>query len=128
MQEAMGNVVHNALKFTENGYITIHTRAENGHAIVDVEDTGRGMCPETVKQLFSRDQVFSGPPTPESGTGLGLYVARQFMLAQQGDVSATSEVGRGSRFTIRVPLYQKETTKGVTHESVPQSISTAGRR
>ena len=102
--EVLSNLADNALKFTREGTIKISTRREDNWGVVEITDTGKGIAPETLKALFSRDQAFSGWPEAESGWRLGLYIARHFMQMQQGEISAISEVGKGSTFTCKIPL------------------------
>ena len=102
--EAISNVVNNAVKFTKDGSITVKMRADGDLGVVEVVDTGRGMPDEIVGKLFTRDQIFSGSPTPESGSGLGLYIAKEFMTLQGGNISVTSTLGKGSSFIFKIPL------------------------
>ncbi|MFQ5795069.1 MAG: ATP-binding protein [Candidatus Bipolaricaulia bacterium] len=104
MVDALSNVIDNAVKFTHEGSITIRTKSENGFGIVEVVDTGEGMSDDLLNRLFKRDQIFSGGPTPEIGSGLGLYITKKFMSLQHGDISVTSAVGKGSHFVFKIPL------------------------
>ncbi|MCP4610598.1 MAG: HAMP domain-containing histidine kinase, partial [Planctomycetes bacterium] len=104
MVEALCNVINNAIKFTENGSVDVHAEGNGNCAVVTVSDTGKGMSPDTIAKLFSKDQIFSGSPTPEGGSGLGLYIAKEFMELQNGKISVTSVEGEGSRFVFKVPL------------------------
>ena len=103
--ETLSNVVNNATKFTDQGSITISLRQDSGLGIIEVTDTGRGMKNETMQDLFKRDKVLSGGPVAGGGAGLGLYIAKGFMQAQHGDITATSSPGNGSSFILKVPLY-----------------------
>lgn len=107
--EAIGNVIDNAIKFTDSGRIKIELVIEEDKGKVTVSDTGKGMSQETVAKLFRKDQVFSGSPSPEGGSGLGLYITKEFMKYQSGDVRVTSELGRGSKFTFYLPLAKVST-------------------
>ncbi len=106
LAEAIGNSVSNALKHTEKGSITVRSRLGERRdiAVIEVADTGKGMEPDILKKLFSRDQVLSSNASPESSAGLGLYITRHFMRLQKGDVWASSEPGKGSIFTYTIPL------------------------
>jgi signal transduction histidine kinase len=101
----LSNVVNNATKFTDQGSITISLRQEAGYGVIEITDTGRGMKNETMQDLFKRDKVLSGGPVAGGGAGLGLYIAKGFMQAQHGDITATSSPGNGSSFILKVPLY-----------------------
>ena len=103
--ETLSNVVNNAIKFTDQGSITISLRQEEGYGVIEVTDTGRGMRNETLQDLFKKEKVLSGGPVAGGGAGLGLYIAKGFMQAQHGDITATSSPGNGSSFILKVPLY-----------------------
>lgn len=102
--EALSNVIHNALKFTDKGSIHISTRTVNGFAIVDVKDTGRGITKQNIQKLFTKDQIFTGAPSSKGGCGLGLYIAKQFMKLMDGDIKVNSKYNVGSTFSFSLPL------------------------
>jgi PAS domain S-box-containing protein len=104
MAEAISNIMDNAIKFTDSGAITLRINSEQGKGIVVVEDSGKGMDEATLTKLFKKDQIFSGSPKPEGGSGLGLYIANEFMNYQNGSISVWSAPGVGSKFTFAVPL------------------------
>ncbi len=104
MIEALGNVVENAVRYTEAGAIAIRTWTDDTYAYVEVADTGRGIAADVLGKLFTKNQILSGEPTSEGGSGLGLYVAKAFMRLQRGDITVTSLVGRGSAFVLKIPL------------------------
>ena len=103
--ETLSNVVNNAIKFTDQGSITISLRQEEGYGVIEVTDTGRGMRNENLQDLFKKEKVLSGGPVAGGGAGLGLYIAKGFMQAQHGDITATSSLEKGSSFILKVPLY-----------------------
>jgi len=105
--EALSNIVNNCIKFTDQGHIAINIGQNNEYGIIEVNDTGRGMSSETLQELFKREKILSGGPVAGGGAGLGLYIAKGFMKAQNGDITATSIIGKGSTFTITVPLYRE---------------------
>jgi signal transduction histidine kinase len=99
------NLVHNALKYSpDGGQVRVCCRA-GGCAEVAVEDEGVGIATEDQDRLFTR---FGRIATPETagiaGTGLGLYLSRDLARRHGGDVSVVSEPGRGSTFTLSLPL------------------------
>lgn len=104
MAEAVSNSISNAIKHTAKGGITIHISQEGTFGIVTVTDTGGGIPPDILKKLFTRDQILGGSASPEQSAGLGLYIAKNFMELQKGDIDVTSEMGKGTKFTYRVPL------------------------
>lgn len=104
MVEALANAVNNAVKFTSQGSITIKAKSKDNFAFVEVKDTGKGISQDLLGKLFDKDQMFSSTPGAEKGAGLGLYITKNFMLLQNGDISVKSEVGKGSNFVFKIPL------------------------
>jgi PAS domain S-box-containing protein len=111
LQQIITNLLTNAIKFTEEGGNIEVTLERNGrHAELRVADNGIGMSPELASRVF---EVFHQGGTPQrrkSGLGLGLAIARQLAEAHGGSLSAESPgEGRGSVFTLRLPLTAKST-------------------
>jgi signal transduction histidine kinase len=109
LRQALLNLMSNANKFTERGTITInahHRQGNDGDWIaLAVTDTGIGMTPEQMGKLFQEfSQASSSTASKYGGTGLGLVISRRFCQMMGGDITVESEPGRGSTFTIRVPL------------------------
>ena len=109
LRQALLNLMSNANKFTDRGTITIDARQrhENGCGWITlaVQDTGIGMTPEQMGKLFQEfSQASSATASKYGGTGLGLVISRRFCQMMGGDITVASEPGRGSTFTIRVPL------------------------
>jgi PAS domain S-box-containing protein len=103
--QALSNIIHNATKYTNKGSISIGVTVKKGNALISVRDTGIGITPKIQAKLFKRNQILSGKPIAGGGTGLGLYIAKKFMLAQHGNVTiASTRVGRGTTFVLRIPL------------------------
>jgi two-component system sensor histidine kinase BaeS len=104
MSQIIGNLVANAIQYTSRGGISIGARREPDRVWIAVEDTGSGIAPEVCAHIF--DPFYRGAPGQRfpQGMGLGLAIARDIARAHGGDITVQSEVGRGSRFTIAVPL------------------------
>ena len=101
------NLVDNAIKFTEQGGVTVRAYSDGGAAVVDVSDTGVGIPPERLPSIFERFyRVDSSRST--QGTGLGLALALQIVQNHGGTISARSSEGEGSTFTVR---FGKKTLK-----------------
>lgn len=104
LQAILRNLVSNAIKFTETGRVSVSCRTEGGEVLIDVRDTGRGMDPHLLDQALEGDQMTSRPGTAqESGAGLGLFLVREFCEAQRGRLSARSQPGEGTTFTVTLP-------------------------
>jgi signal transduction histidine kinase/DNA-binding response OmpR family regulator len=112
IRQALLNLVSNAVKFTERGLVTLaaeREQADGGDWIVfRVADTGIGMTPEQMERLFQDfTQADSSTTRKYGGTGLGLAISRRFCRMMGGDITVESEPGRGSTFTIRLPVAVK---------------------
>ncbi|MCP4807322.1 MAG: HAMP domain-containing protein [Proteobacteria bacterium] len=108
LQQILGNLVRNAIKFTEQGgKVTLHARTHGGFAVLAIEDTGRGIPEEAQRHLFEKFfQVERGDKRLSGGAGLGLYIVDQLTRAMNGTIEVRSVVGEGSTFTLRFPLVE----------------------
>ncbi|MDE1193036.1 MAG: ATP-binding protein [Arachidicoccus sp.] len=103
----LNNIISNAIRYSyENSIITIDATKENTQTKISVTDTGQGIIPEYIPKIF--DRYFRIPGTKKEGTGLGLSISKEFIEAQKGSIEVDSEYGKGSRFTIRLPLSLRE--------------------
>lgn len=105
-KQALMNLISNASKFTENGSIAIKLSHENGEGVrIDVTDSGIGMNSEEMGRLFEAYQQANEQTSKRyGGTGLGLAISRQYCRLMGGDLSVASAPGRGSTFSIRLPI------------------------
>lgn len=99
------NLLHNSIKFTsENGAISIRLIAAAGGAEVTIEDTGIGIAAEDLVHIFERFYKADKSRNREAGgSGLGLSIVKKIVDIHQGDISADSQIGHGTRFVITVP-------------------------
>jgi heavy metal sensor kinase len=106
LKQLLLNLVDNALKYTlPGGQVTLGLSREEGWAAVTVMDTGPGIPAEDLPRLFDRFyRVDKSRARPQGGTGLGLSIARWIAEAHGGSIAVQSEVGKGSVFTVRLPL------------------------
>lgn len=105
IDRVLTNLIRNAIKFTEEGGITVRLGRSNGSAVISVEDTGIGIPAGQVTTIFERfQQVDSTSTRRYEGTGLGLTIVKESVEIQQGTVEVESELGRGTVFTVRLPL------------------------
>ncbi len=105
VRQSLFNLLSNAAKFTTSGIITLRATAEGAeHMIFTVSDTGIGMETEQLARLFTPfQQAEAGTSRHYGGTGLGLALTRHFCRILGGDVTARSDPGKGSVFTVRLP-------------------------
>lgn len=105
LAQALGNLLSNAIKYTPRGAaISVEADAEDGAAWIRVSDTGPGIAPEEQVRIFT--PFYRGPQAGRfsQGMGLGLSIARDLVVAHGGRLEVESIPGRGSRFTMWVPL------------------------
>ncbi|MEP6551611.1 MAG: HAMP domain-containing sensor histidine kinase, partial [Gemmatimonadales bacterium] len=104
-QQIIVNLLSNALKFTpEGGSVGLRAESLGGRVLVRITDTGIGIPVEQLERIFDPFvQVQSGPTRASDGVGLGLAISRDMARQMGGDVSAESETGKGSVFTLSLP-------------------------
>jgi signal transduction histidine kinase len=105
-QQILSNLLSNAIKFTpEGGRVVLKATADGDAVVVTVVDTGVGIAPEDQELVFERFRQAANPMTREhAGTGLGLSIVRELSKLLGGEVTLQSELGRGSTFTLRLPV------------------------
>jgi signal transduction histidine kinase len=110
LRQILSNLLSNALKFTpEGGRVLLRAGADGPDLVVTVSDTGVGIAPEHQELVFEKFRQAANPLTREyEGTGLGLSIVRELSKLLGGEVTLRSELGRGSTFTVRLPLELKE--------------------
>jgi signal transduction histidine kinase len=104
LQQVIGNLLSNAIRYTARGSITVRSRLGPEGARVEVEDTGIGMSPEDQARIF--EEFFQVDETRRAigeGYGLGLTVARRMAILMGGELCVVSELGKGSTFSLTLP-------------------------
>jgi CheY-like chemotaxis protein/anti-sigma regulatory factor (Ser/Thr protein kinase) len=106
LKQMILNLVSNAIKFTpEGGTVTIKAARVHDRLEIVVSDNGIGIAAQDIELLFKEfQQVDSGVNRKQQGTGLGLALTRSFAILHGGDVRVHSELGKGSQFTIDLPI------------------------
>ena len=124
IRRVLGNLIENSVKYTPDcGVIVLSAHGNGNEVIISVADNGRGIPPEDMPVLF--DKFYRGKPAPQSaavhngeteadfledadmsGVGLGLYLARNVIEHMGGRISVESEVGRGSVFSLHLPIWR----------------------
>lgn len=112
VRQILLNLLGNAIKFTDNGEVVLKVSAsppshgiERPHLLFSVRDTGIGIAREQLDTIFESFQQADDSTTRRyGGSGLGTTIARELTLLMGGTIEAESEVGRGSRFLVRLPL------------------------
>jgi PAS domain S-box-containing protein len=111
VQQILVNLLANAVKFTPaGGAVELDWRIENENLVVRVRDTGSGIPSDKMEHIFEPFVQLRAPGSlPGGGTGLGLAISRDLARAMGGDVTATSTLGAGSAFTLKLPLRKRST-------------------
>lgn len=110
IRQIVSNLISNAIKYTPKGEVNVkaYTRKVNNQDtfFVEVKDTGLGIAPEHQSQIF-RQYYMTDNKSKTKGFGLGLYISKLLSEQLQGDITLNSAVGKGSTFTLSVPIKQK---------------------
>ncbi|WP_342514554.1 ATP-binding protein [Sporosarcina sp. FSL K6-1522] len=110
------NLLHNAVKFSDEGTITITADAQDGMVNIHITDQGMGIDQETMNRLFEPyEQGDSGITSIAGGLGLGLSICRQLVELHGGTIKVESVVGEGSRFSFTLPLADKRDERLITN-------------
>ncbi len=108
LRQVFVNLLGNAIKFTETGCVSIGVARRGGSVEISISDTGIGMSEEEMSRLFRPFQQVDGSITRRfGGTGLGLALSQSFMGLMNGRIKVRSEKGRGSTFTVEMPLIKE---------------------
>jgi signal transduction histidine kinase len=113
LQQILQNLLSNAVKFTpEGGRVLLRAEADSRFVVITVSDTGVGVAPEEQELVFQKFRQSGNPLTREhAGTGLGLSICRELCKLLGGEITLQSELGRGSTFTVRLPLQMSEESR-----------------
>lgn len=104
LRQILTNLVSNAVKFTQKGFVEIRAESVGGKISVSVKDTGIGIAKSSQKAVFKEfTQAHSGIEKKFGGTGLGLTIAKRMLRLLGGGIGLESEEGKGSTFTITIP-------------------------
>ena len=128
-QQILQNLLSNAIKFTpEGGRVVLRAEADPRFITMTVTDTGIGIAPEEQELVFQKFRRSGNPLTREHpGTGLGLSISRELAKLLGGEITLRSELGQGSTFTVRLPLWLTHETERDIDLEVAADLSKAQR-
>jgi two-component system sensor histidine kinase ChiS len=125
LQQIMLNLVGNAIKFTDSGEVRISAAPSDSIVRVTVADTGIGIPPERFDSIFeSFVQVEAGDARSTGGTGLGLSISKRLVELHGGTIDVESEIGKGSRFSITMPISTEPPAPDQGHSISASNIDT----
>ncbi len=109
LTQILTNLVSNAIKFTEQGNVTLHAYSNNGQLYIEVQDTGIGIAEADLPKLFEKfRQVDGSHKRRAEGTGLGLAITKHLVEMHGGTIEVQSTLGVGSTFTVCLPIHGTE--------------------
>jgi|GEM_PF-2187032 len=115
IRNAIGNLVDNAVKFTDHGSVSVRVSADDRWAVVEVRDTGPGIAPEELSHIFERFYRSDKSRSRKvEGTGLGLAIVRSIVQVHGGSIEVESAPGVGSTFILRLPLETSSPSHGIS--------------
>jgi signal transduction histidine kinase len=119
LKHVLQNLINNAIKFTENGSVTISARCISDVIEFKVKDTGIGMPPDMLPSIFQMfRQLDSSNTRSYGGSGVGLYIVKKFVDLLGGKIEVESVLGEGSTFTVTLPLDVAKTS----HLNLPKDV------
>ena len=115
--EILNNLISNAIKYTHEGRVLISTEYDSNSVKICVADTGKGIPQEDISRLGGKfyriDNYLGSEIVRPGGTGLGLYVTFGLIKLMGGEINVDSELNRGSRFTITLPIYRNQKIESI---------------
>ena len=117
MREVVTNLFDNAVKYTDEGYISIGMTAQNNTVVISISDTGGGISKEDIPHLFQKFYRVDNSDTRQiGGTGLGLFICKKIVELYGGKIWVESEPGKGSTFFIALPQVPAEKAKSMLQQ------------
>jgi two-component system, OmpR family, phosphate regulon sensor histidine kinase PhoR len=105
LEQVLVNLLDNAVKYTDSGSVRVSLSVRDGMAVIEVSDTGQGIPAEEIPRLCERFYVVDRSRSRSlGGTGLGLAIVKHIVMLHGGSLDIRSEIGRGSTFSVRLPL------------------------
>lgn len=111
LQQVLYNLIGNAIKFTEEGFVTVKSQKKDSYVVISVTDTGIGIPPSQQEEIFASFVQLDGADTRNyGGTGLGLAITKKLVELHGGRVWVGSDSGQGATFSFTLPLAKEKMT------------------
>jgi signal transduction histidine kinase len=124
LKHVLQNLINNAIKFTENGRVTVSARCISKAIEFEVRDTGIGMPRDMLPSIFQMfRQLDSSNTRSYGGSGVGLYIVKKFVDLLGGKIEVDSALGEGSTFTVILPLDVSETSRANPREDLAVNLA-----
>ncbi|MCT4644724.1 MAG: ATP-binding protein, partial [Carboxylicivirga sp.] len=104
IKQVLTNLINNAIKFTQNGTITVTVANIADSVSISVQDNGIGIAQEFQDKIFERFRQVENRYSLQTGTGLGLPICKKYIELMKGEIWVKSTEGQGSTFTFTIPL------------------------
>jgi PAS domain S-box-containing protein len=119
LNQLLQNLVGNALKYTEKGFVKVSETSDADGFLLSIEDSGSGIPSDKLERIFDEYYQVDQSGTQRSGVGLGLAIVREVSRLLSYSVSVSSEVGRGTQVRVRIPLDQVDSDASPVEDSHP---------
>lgn len=113
LKQALFNVLHNSVKYTKQGEIILQAYQKGKYVYITVEDTGIGIEDNNLKKIFTPFYQVPNPQNEEEGLGIGLSIAEQYVKMMDGDFSIESQINKGTKVTVLLPIFENQILKEV---------------
>ena len=129
LRQIIGNLISNAIKYTIEGHIEFKANLEDGQLAFRVEDSGIGIPPDKLDEIFKPFVRTDSGSKLSEGSGYGLSVVKGLVDLMEGSIDVASEVGKGSQFTVRIPVETSiaemagDTIKGQTQNASTEMVA-----
>ncbi|MEG0258372.1 MAG: ATP-binding protein [Lysinibacillus sp.] len=121
LTQVLSNLIHNAIKFTDTGSITVDAFVQGNELFICIKDTGMGIEPSMQFKIFDPyEQVDANATSIRGGLGLGLSICQELVTLHGGTLSLSSTVGEGSTFTFSLPILEHESA-AIDEDSITTS-------
>lgn len=123
LQQILHNLIGNAIKFTQRGYVRVDARAQGKYALISVDDSGIGIPQEKLETVFNAfEQAEESIERKYGGTGLGLTITKRLVELHGGLISVTSESGQGAIFSFTLPFADANLLAEAANEPMPEAL------